>query len=297
MKIKRFIGRSVNGYLHLDINFFNKLTFVTGINGSGKTSALNSIAALLLPKLDYLATQRFEEIAIEIVDKSGKVRLAARKRETETILTCSRFPKSQFSIVEPDELHSVPAHRVREYEEEHYTTIISRNANNPVLHFIHTLPTPMYLGLDRRSLSLGPDRPRYRARSVSGRRPRRNVFGQSLEAGLSEALHFARQRYERDRLRELALDEKFRENLLLALIDFPFFSLSTQFAEPSKADLRKIEVARDRLERLPDILNVDKGEIPEKLNEGAACKTLIDSERRKNTQASSDVGARQLARF
>ena len=29
----------------------------------------------------------------------------------------------------------------------------------------------------------------------------------------------------------------------------------------------------------------------------AACKTLIDLERRKNTQASSDVGARQLARF
>ena len=29
----------------------------------------------------------------------------------------------------------------------------------------------------------------------------------------------------------------------------------------------------------------------------AACKTLIDSERRKNTQASSDVGARQLVRF
>ena len=29
----------------------------------------------------------------------------------------------------------------------------------------------------------------------------------------------------------------------------------------------------------------------------AACKTLIDSERRKNTQASNDVGARQLVRF
>ena len=29
----------------------------------------------------------------------------------------------------------------------------------------------------------------------------------------------------------------------------------------------------------------------------AACKILIDSERRKNTQASNDVGARQLARF
>ena len=29
----------------------------------------------------------------------------------------------------------------------------------------------------------------------------------------------------------------------------------------------------------------------------ATCKTLIDSERRKNTRASSDVGARQLAQF
>ena len=33
------------------------------------------------------------------------------------------------------------------------------------------------------------------------------------------------------------------------------------------------------------------------ITSGAACKTLIDSERRKNTQASNDVRARQLARF
>ena len=34
-----------------------------------------------------------------------------------------------------------------------------------------------------------------------------------------------------------------------------------------------------------------------KIHLRAACKTLIDSERRKNTQASNDVRARQLARF
>ena len=39
------------------------------------------------------------------------------------------------------------------------------------------------------------------------------------------------------------------------------------------------------------------GEFMEIFERRAACKTLIDSERRKNTQASSDVGARQLARF
>ena len=35
----------------------------------------------------------------------------------------------------------------------------------------------------------------------------------------------------------------------------------------------------------------------EKSIKRAACKTLIDSERRKNTRASNDVRARQLARF
>ena len=48
-------------------------------------------------------------------------------------------------------------------------------------------------------------------------------------------------------------------------------------------------------EPVSDIANV-VGTL-ESLNDGAACKTLIDSERRKNTQASSDFGARQLARF
>ena len=46
--------------------------------------------------------------------------------------------------------------------------------------------------------------------------------------------------------------------------------------------------------------NLGTGNVERRLSEAAhraACKTLIDSERRKNTQASNDVRARQLVRF
>ena len=193
MKITRFIGCSLNGHLNFDLDFHGQLTFVTGINGSGKTSVLNSIAALLLPRLDYLATQQYEKITIEVLNNSDGVVLSARKTDTATEITCSRFPDETFCFTEPEELESVPTHRYSEYEEEHYGNILARNATNPIVNFIESLPTPMYLGLDRRSLSLGSERIRYRPRTVTKRRPRRNIFGRSLEAGLSEALHFARE--------------------------------------------------------------------------------------------------------
>ena len=62
MKIRRFRAKEVNGYLDFDIKFNKDLTFVTGINGTGKTSALNSISALIFPRLDYLSNTAFKEL-------------------------------------------------------------------------------------------------------------------------------------------------------------------------------------------------------------------------------------------
>lgn len=267
MKIKRFIGRSVNSYLNFDISFFDQLTFVTGINGSGKTTALNSIAALLLPRLDYLAGQHFEELTIQLSDNQGNNHsLTAIKNETMTEITCTSFPEEKLIIEELDALDSVPQQRAQEYEDEYNREVFARNKDNPVLTFIVSLPTPMYLGLDRRSLSIGPDRLRYRQRPIGRSRARRNIFGRSLEAGLSDALVFAREQFQEDRRREVALDEKFRESLVLELIDFPLFSLSGNLEEPTQEEQKNIEEARAYLERLPELLNVDKEIILKRLN-------------------------------
>ena len=252
MKIRRFVGRSVAGYLNFDISFFDHVTFVTGINGSGKTSALNSIAALLLPRLDYLASQEFAEIALELTDDQGASHtLSAKKTESSTEITCSSVRDEVLILTETADLNSVPPHRAQEYEEGFLADVLSRNRDNPVLNFIESLPTPMYLGLDRRSLSVAPDRFRYMSRPLRGSRARRNIFGRSLEAGLREALMFARDQFQRDRRRELALDESFRKTLFLELIDLPLVSLSGTQGEPSKADQKRIDEARKSLVYCP----------------------------------------------
>jgi len=51
MKIRNFSAEKVHGYLTLHVEFFDDLTFLTGINGSGKTSVIYSIVALITPNL------------------------------------------------------------------------------------------------------------------------------------------------------------------------------------------------------------------------------------------------------
>ena len=266
MKIKRFVGRSVNGYLNFDVNFFRDLTFLTGINGSGKTSVLNSIAALLLPRLDYLAGQDFQEISIELSHMGKDVRLAAKKIETGAELTCSLFDNETFAVPEFEDPESVPPYRKEEYEEEYYREMASRNAENPILKYIVSLPTPMYLGLNRRSLSMEPNRSRLRSLTATRRKYKRNIFGRSLEAGLTEALYFARERFQEDRRRQLARDERFRRTLVSELMDFPLYSLSHQMEVTPSVEQRKIKQAQRNLERLPQLLKLDESEILTKFN-------------------------------
>ena len=56
MKVLDFQCEKVHGYLTFKLTFNSDLTFITGINGSGKTSAVRATTALLTPSLLDLAT-------------------------------------------------------------------------------------------------------------------------------------------------------------------------------------------------------------------------------------------------
>jgi ABC-type transport system involved in cytochrome c biogenesis ATPase subunit len=54
MKVTRLEAHKVHGYLPIRIEFLPDLTFLTGLNGSGKTTALRLLMGLLAPNLDEL---------------------------------------------------------------------------------------------------------------------------------------------------------------------------------------------------------------------------------------------------
>lgn len=265
MKISAFKGSGVNGYLDFDLEFNEDLTFVTGINGTGKTSVLNSIISLLYPRFDYLASAVFDEISIIVTEDIGDAELTAIKDGNETRIFCSEASGEPLILYEFEANDALPGHRMREMEEEYYKEFLAKNSEHSVIKFLSELPTPMFLGLDRRTLSSEVGSRRY-AVSPFYRSGRRNIFGRSLSQSLDESLHFAQDQYQTFLRKEARLDAKFRQKLIFALMDFPPIGFGASLAEPSEKELRSIDVARRNLRKLPELLKVPKEFIESKVD-------------------------------
>jgi predicted ATP-binding protein involved in virulence len=87
MKLTRFSGTGIHGFLKFDVNFYDDLTFLYGINGSGKTTVLNSIVALITPSLHILAELEFREIRVE-VENEGRRENAAKSSISRRCSKC-----------------------------------------------------------------------------------------------------------------------------------------------------------------------------------------------------------------
>ncbi len=269
MRIKRFQGKAVNGYLDFDIKFFSKLTFITGINGSGKTTALNSIVSLLMPRIDFLATNAFEEISVTLNNGTEDIRIMAAKSENQTLLSSSNLHDQAFQIEEFIADPETPLHREAEYENDFYRELLSRNSQNSVLKYILGLPTPMYLNLDRRLVTrdnLPLRAPPVHMRRYSRPPIKRNVFGRSLGQSLQEAIQFAEGAYRENAIRKNRLDEQFRRDILTALLDFPPIAFSNTLEAPTAAERKGLQKAKENLARLPDLLRVPAESISSKLD-------------------------------
>ncbi|WP_181392320.1 ATP-binding protein [Vibrio vulnificus] len=64
MKLLHLKAQGVHGYLEFDVDFREDVNFFAGLNGSGKTSALNLIMALLTPSVDKLLEMRFSHASL-----------------------------------------------------------------------------------------------------------------------------------------------------------------------------------------------------------------------------------------
>jgi hypothetical protein len=176
----RIIAFRATGLAHrrqLGLEFNDDLTILTGVNGSGKTTVLASVIALLSPNLEALASINYDKIEVELSINRKRILVRAEKVDGAVNLGVSgsrevfRFPIFEDGYLGPETI---------EARSRYYTDLLATSAStNPILRKLADIPTPMFLGLDRRYRGSLSARARLQSRQMARRR-KRNVFGSSL---------------------------------------------------------------------------------------------------------------------
>jgi ABC-type glutathione transport system ATPase component len=81
MKIERFFCERLNGYLNFDLTFYQDVSFLIGINGSGKTSVLKAIMALLGPDVDWLMNAKYTTIRVHLRNDGKRIIITSNRDE------------------------------------------------------------------------------------------------------------------------------------------------------------------------------------------------------------------------
>lgn len=90
MRLLSLDTTGLHGSLNFQLKFFSDLNLLVGINGSGKTSALNVIEWLLKPNLAKLATIKFETLQLLVESEGDLVKVLAKKDEELVSLTVAK---------------------------------------------------------------------------------------------------------------------------------------------------------------------------------------------------------------
>ena len=218
MRIKRFKARRVHGYMDFDVRLHDDLTFLTGINGSGKTTVIRCLYAMIFPSLRMLARMKYEsmQVSLRVPGQRRFVTISTKRDESYVSLSSSETDQTLTIPVFPEDL-SEGTLQTFERENEYYQEALTRNADNAVLKYIGSLPSPLFLGIERRAIEpTGRRAASYYLRRRSGTDMVSNLQHRSL----LEAEYLAREEYSAVQEKQRELTNKLRADILLTALQY-----------------------------------------------------------------------------
>jgi energy-coupling factor transporter ATP-binding protein EcfA2 len=263
MRIKRFRGRGIHGYLTFDLRFNEELNFLTGINGSGKTSVLAAIVSLITPDFSRLAGLVYDSISVQLEHDGSNFTIEATNTDERISLSASSVDGVfEFRRYIPD--LELLRSRQLEREAEHFSELSISAANNNVVQKIASLPTPMFLGLDRRPGFASDERSQRAPPPSRIARVGRNVFSGSLANSVYEATALAENKYRDALIAAGTLSERLQREMLLSLLTFAPEDFG-QLSIPSAAEIDQLQQIRSNVGDLANIFRLPSAEVQRRM--------------------------------
>lgn len=254
MIVKRFKANRVYGYLDFNISFNNDTSFLVGGNGSGKTTALKLMNALVSPNFKELIQIPFSAVSLE-VEEDGKVIIISAKINDDGI---------SLEISNLDDELLLPSYSNAEFEyyshrrdklEELLDEVNRKYADHPIVKEISKIQSPIFLGLDRRREdTIGMRGDYYLERDLwlheknkRVSRTRRLIRG-SIGVSLMETEMLVQNSYRRMRELEDRHSSRLRDSILLSVFQYTNFD-----SEDIGSDLNAWKEKSGLLERQKEI--------------------------------------------
>jgi len=285
MKLASLHAKNVHGYLPIDVQFFDDLTFLTGLNGSGKTSALRLLMALLTPNIDELGSISFSYAAVTIREDTGDVIVSADKTSEGVTLSVTSMP-IKLEISSSDLELFLDVRR----REETRSPILEKYQQHPIFQRIKSISTPMFLGINRRFYAPGAihdETSDIRRREYMARRlwPEDPTSRGAAVATLVEVNYLVVTRMQEVRASQEQLDERLRAEFFTKAFEYkPSDIIGKPARLPSRAEIDRYRQQLVKIERAAEGVKIPVPEIQAALTHFFARMTVVVDSLDKSTQ-------------
>lgn len=237
MYIESLIIKGLYGHFNKNLTFKKDCTLLVGINGSGKTTILKIIHWLLTPSISDLSSTKFDIIKMvfnyngikhiiqcEQINKELRYRLTVGDKEFEPLVA---------SLIQDPSLFNND-YRRRESIKRSYEKLSPESEEIETWDAIQSIPTPVFLGIDRN--------PHFWERDLEDERKTFKSNNQNKALNYSSKL--LRNAFTQENANVLNLTERFKSKLMLYAFD-SVLDVKTSIPEkkrlPSIQQIEKVE--------------------------------------------------------